>query len=134
MASAGTGGARLETAFDVLQREAATGNSWLYVLDCDHGVKIGISSQSITTRINDLERATGMALHGRLVRVYTFKKRDTAYRVEQMAHWYLRDARTRGEWFHCHPLEATHIIDRIRAGHLTYLDYLRGLDAERDAA
>lgn len=86
--------------------------SILYVLDCDHGTKVGITIQTIEMRLRDLSRASGLT-DIRVVKTWDFEDRSAAYNVEQQAHWLLRDTRTVGEWFHCHPLEACDAVDQV---------------------
>jgi hypothetical protein len=83
----------------------------IYVLEADHGVKVGITIQTIEERVSDLQRATG--LHVDVVRTWPVETRSLAYTIEQAAHWLLRDTRTHGEWFHCHPFHACDVVDRI---------------------
>lgn len=81
----------------------------LYVLDCDHGVKIGMTNH-LDARLGHFERMFGFAPH--LLRAWEFESRFRAYIIEQQVHVLLRDCRTMGEWFHCHPLEAVDAVER----------------------
>lgn len=82
----------------------------LYVLDADHGTKIGITSQTIAQRVDDLTRGSGF----RPAIVATWEVEPLRARMlEGCAHWLLRDSRTVGEWFHCHPLEAKAVVERL---------------------
>jgi hypothetical protein len=81
----------------------------VYVLDCDHGVKVGIT-YDLADRIRDLARASG--IQPAVVRTYPVGSKSEAWRVESIAHWYLRDTRTVGEWFHCHPFDAIAAVER----------------------
>lgn len=86
-----------------LPRTCKPPGGWVYILDYDHGVKIGTTGH-LRTRMRDFERAFG----GRPMLLATFAFEDPrhAYAVEQHAHWRLRRDKTYGEWFHCHPLDA----------------------------
>jgi hypothetical protein len=98
----------------------------LYVLDADHGTKVGITIQPIEQRVADLARGSGF--HPIVVRTWEFEKRERAYQIEQITHWRLRDTRTVGEWFHCHPLEACDAVEHsIRHGFpLAYFEQAAG--------
>ena len=86
----------------------------VYVLDCDHGVKIGITA-SVAGRLRDIERGSGF--RPVLFKTWRLGSRDEAGQVERGAHWLLRESRTTGEWFHCHPIEAADAVERcIRYG------------------
>lgn len=102
----------------------------LYVLDCDHGTKVGITIQTIEQRIDDLERGSGLR-DIRLVRTWDFDSHGLAYQVEHAAHWILRDTRTVGEWFHCHPIEACSVVDDLIAHGLPLLEMTVGVEAAR---
>ncbi len=80
----------------------------VYVIDADQGVKIGITFD-LAARVRELGRASGQPM--RVVRSYPMTSRAHARRVEQDAHWLLRDTRTVGEWFHCHPFDATAAVE-----------------------
>lgn len=84
----------------------------LYVLDCDHGTKVGITIQTIEERVKDLSRGSGL-VDIRVVRTWPFKTRSAAYDIEQKTHWVLRETRTVGEWFHCHPFEACDAVEQV---------------------
>jgi hypothetical protein len=81
----------------------------VYVLDCDHGVKVGITSH-LDARLGHFQHMFGFA--PRLLRTWDFDLRFSALTVEQDVHEDLRDCRTVGEWFHCHPLEAVEAVER----------------------
>ncbi len=81
----------------------------VYVIDADQGVKVGISCD-LAGRIRELERGSGHR-NLQIVRSYPMDSRAHAYRVEQDAHWLLHDTRTVGEWFHCHPFDATAAVE-----------------------
>lgn len=81
----------------------------VYVIDADQGVKVGITVD-LSTRVRELERGAGQPVH--VIRAYNMPSRARAWRVEQDAHWLLRDTRTVGEWFHCHPFDATEAVER----------------------
>lgn len=99
----------------------------VYVAEADHGVKIGITIGEIEKRLTDLARASG--LHPVLVRTWRLRSRSDAWQTEQIAHWLLRDTRTVGEWFHCHPFEAVEAVERALRRGETYLAYLRHEEA-----
>lgn len=80
----------------------------VYVFDCDHGVKVGIT-YDIDSRCADLERGFGTPF--RPLRVWHFKSRQGAWEIEQHAHLLLAEWGTYGEWFHCHPLEAVDAVE-----------------------
>lgn len=87
----------------------------VYVIECDHGVKVGITIDSVERRVAEIGRATGLT--PAVVRTYKMATRSRAWEVEQAAHWILRDSRTVGEWFHCHPFEACDAVayaDRMK--------------------
>lgn len=86
----------------------------LYVLDCDHGVKVGITAQTVEERLDHLRRGAGL-LDIRVVRTWQFTSRARALEVERATHWLLRETRTVAEWFHCHPIEACSVIDDVIA-------------------
>ncbi len=83
---------------------------YVYVLDCDHGVKVGIT-RDLHGRLADLERGYGHPFE--LLRWWSVASRQRAWLVEQSAHHLLADCRTTGEWFHCHPLEACDLVERV---------------------
>lgn len=86
----------------------------VYVIDCDHGTKIGITNYpTVERRKADLERGYGQEF--RVIKTWPFKSRSSAYEVEQAAHRLLAGDRTIGEWFHTHPLEACALIDGLVA-------------------
>jgi hypothetical protein len=90
----------------------------VYVIDTDHGVKVGITKLGIESRLSDLQRGSGL-LNATVVRTWLVRGEGwTGGRaIERGAHWILRESRTIGEWFHCHPLEACDAVDRcIRKG------------------
>lgn len=90
----------------------------IYVIDTDHGVKVGITSIGIEGRMADLQRGSGL-LSVTVVRTWRIPGDALigARMIERAAHWLLRDTRTVGEWFHCHPFEACDAVDRcIRKG------------------
>lgn len=104
--------------------ELLDAKAFVYVFEADHGVKVGITIQTVRERMADLERGFGM--HVELVRVYPVASRREAYEVEQIAHWLLGSTRTVGEWFHCHPFEATAAVERVlRNSGNVRLAYLR---------
>lgn len=84
----------------------------IYVLEADHGVKIGVSRFcDVGPRKRDLERAAGRTLH-----VVGTWKVDSAMRarfIEKAAHRLLADDRLIGEWFCTHPLTARALVDRM---------------------
>jgi hypothetical protein len=103
----------------------------LYVLDLDHGTKVGITSQTIEERVADLRNGSGF--EARVVATFPVADYDEARKIERVAHWLLRADRTHGEWFHTHPLIAVDAVKRAMRGN-TYLAYLRWQDVERGAA
>lgn len=96
----------------------------IYVLDADHGTKLGVTEQTIEQRVADLTRGAGF--EATVVATFTVPQAE-ARRVERVAHWLLDDARTVGEWFHCHPLEAVDAVRKAMRGG-AYLSYLRAMD------
>jgi hypothetical protein len=99
--------------------------AWVYVLDCEHAVKIGSTTD---LRI----RGRQFRAHGQQrwepIAVYPMESKARAFQIEADAHRALRLCKLRGEreWFHCHPLDATAAVDRaIRA------TYSRKSDVER---
>ena len=100
----------------------------LYVLDADHGTKVGITIQSVEQRVADLARGAGFT--PRVVATWPVENAEHARRIEQLAHWLLRDTRTMGEWFHCHPVEAVAAVEKAMRGRGIYLEYQRWLDAQ----
>lgn len=86
----------------------------VYLLDCDHGIKIGITAQTLQRRLDDLARGSGLT-DILVTRTWTFGNWRGAYEVERTAHLLLRSDRTVGEWFHTHPLVAAGVIDRLVA-------------------
>jgi len=98
------------------------GAATLYVLDADHGTKVGITTQTIEQRVDDLRRGSGF--EARVVATFDFVNAVEARTVERIAHWLLRDDRTHGEWFHTHPLVAADAVRRACQGP-TRLAYLR---------
>lgn len=81
----------------------------VYVLDADQGTKVGMSALSDQARLSDIQRGCGMTF--RVVQMFEFEKRQEAYRVEQLAHYFLRADRHIGEWFWCHPLDAVAAVE-----------------------
>lgn len=80
----------------------------VYVIDADQGVKVGITCD-LASRVRDFERSGGQPVF--VIRAYDMPTRAWAWRIEQDAHWLLRATRTVGEWFHCHPFEATAAVE-----------------------
>lgn len=94
--------------------DAAAIAALVYVIDADHGVKIGITRfADVGARARDLERSAGQSL--RILRTWPFTSAREAYDVERCAHALLADDRTIGEWFHTHPLVACATIDSLVA-------------------
>lgn len=100
--------------------------AWIYVIECDHGVKIGLTKSDPIFRFSDLERAIGTK--PTVIRVFPVPTRSEAYQVEQAAHWHFATVRTLGEWFHCHPIEAADTVQRFLKGGVP-LGYYRGMPA-----
>lgn len=95
----------------------------VYVLDADHGVKIGVTRWATPEqRQLEIERTAGMRIP--IIRAWGFGSYALACRIEKAAHAELADTRTIGEWFHCHPLEACDVIAKI----------IRDIDRERGDA
>jgi Meiotically up-regulated gene 113 len=92
----------------------ATDGALVYVLDCDHAVKIGITVQAVEQRVDELARGSGLTSI-QIVRTWPFSQRSAALAIERAAHYLLRETRTVGEWFHCHPLEACTVVERLIA-------------------
>ena len=82
----------------------------MYVLDCDQGVKIGITID-ITGRVRDLERSSGQPIN--VWRTFPMRSANEARVIEAWAHHELAGSRTIGEWFHSHPIEAADTIERL---------------------
>lgn len=88
----------------------------VYVVDMDAGVKVGITVH-LPGRIRDFSRASGQPEDAiRVVAVVGCKSKAQAREVERAAHWFLRETRTVGEWFHCHPIEAKNALLRAMRG------------------
>lgn len=83
----------------------------VYVLDADHGVKVGITQQTIEQRVDDLRRSSGL-VEITVTRVWPRAKWSDARMIERAAHGLLDECRTVGEWFHCHPFEACDAVER----------------------
>lgn len=107
----------------------STEGYWVYVLDADYGVKVGLTG-SLARRLNDFERALGFP--PTLVRAWPFRRRSDAWEIEQTTHVLLADSRTSGEWFQCHPFDAVAAVERARRMPRLELILLR--DAARAAA
>jgi hypothetical protein len=84
----------------------------VYVIDADHGVKVGVTRWADPeVRQRSIECTAGMPMP--IIRAWSFGSYALACRVEKAAHAALADTRTIGEWFHCHPLEACDAVARI---------------------
>ena len=101
----------------------------LYVLDCDHGVKVGIT-WDIDDRLKGMQSAFGF----RPALLATFDV-DPRYALllEKICHWKLARFKTYGEWYHCHPLEALQTVRDVVASRTAQtgfapLDFISGLE------
>jgi hypothetical protein len=81
----------------------------VYVLDADHGTKIGMSAGDGTKRLASY-RTFGH--EPTLVRLFVFETAREARGVERLAHRLLRPDRKEGEWFWSHPLDAVTAVHR----------------------
>lgn len=84
--------------------------AFIYVIEADQGVKVGMTLYDVSVRLRDLGRSGGF--YPQLVRAYAVESRKRARVVELQAHTSLAETRTTGEWFHCHPFEATAAVER----------------------
>jgi hypothetical protein len=85
------------------------GETFLYVIDGQHAVKVGITSRSVEDRINDFRLAGNVYVE--LVRAWRFERWSDARSIEVAVHSTLRNSRAFSEWFNCHPFEACDIVE-----------------------
>jgi predicted GIY-YIG superfamily endonuclease len=86
------------------------GRAWVYVLDCDMAVRIGVTA--------DLERRLKLYHYGAgqpftLFRHFLVESREQAVLVEAWVHHNLSEHRLFGEWFNVHPIEAVDEVLRV---------------------
>lgn len=82
----------------------------VYVLDADHGTKIGMSGGDGLQRLAGLRAGSGGGFE--VFRVFEFASGREAFAVERLAHKILRQDHKGSEWFWCHPLVAVEAIHR----------------------
>jgi hypothetical protein len=89
------------------------GPAVIYVIDGPHGVKIGVTDGTVKRRISQISRACGLPMSAfHIFHVYSVYTYATALVIERAAIESLREKRTVGEWFDCHPFEVADAIER----------------------
>jgi hypothetical protein len=76
------------------------------LLDGVETVKIGFTSNDVSSRISQLQTGNPKKIH--LVYLYHFHNSEMAKQAEKMCHWSLSGYEATGEWFHY--CEAVHSV------------------------